>query len=883
MQNNRTEKLFSWRLLLPAGVVLFCVLTAYAFKGIFPFGTESVVHDDMGQCSVPIFYSIWDALHGDGSILYNLRTAGGVFISGQFEGGMSLFNILFLLICPRDRILDSMSFFLLFKMMIASVTAMLFFQSRFRMSVMWQTVCSVLYAFNPFLLQYYSNASWLECVMLLPLIFLGADRLLTRGKPALYILALTYSLILQLYISYMIVLFLFLDGALYIWFLLPKENRKSAAVRFGISTVLSLALSAFSALPSYFYMTSTSRYENTRSYFAILLSTAGHSYSKFGMVLFLTALPIAIAVSLLFQIRKKTGVVLYFGISLALFAIPVVFENVNLLWHMGSYVHFSMRYAFLFHLMLLCAAGYVLSEIPQTLFLGTRVSRIAAVSGAVCAAAAAVYFMTQKLYVVDEKGLIFKKNFTTVLIVFALTCLVYFLLVKFGARRVSSVLLCVFVLFECTFYGARAFTTGSPRNYEYSLDFIDECNVIHETLPDGYDGVSRIKNIDASLNTNYPLIVGAPSMSNFTHTIPASIKQTMLRLGYSAVYTRILDTGGTLFTDALLGYRYVLSLNKLSEDDYTFLGTSGRYMVYESRYAFPFGTVCSSDILSDKTVSAYAFDTMNNIWRTMTGGNSDLLDRPEVTKKEYDKEAVYELDVDGTKELYLVVSGMSKRKSVRITVNGKLVSVPNLGEPDNTLYTTRFNNSILDVGCFSDAHVTVRVQVLNPAVKVQTIRLRAAALDKSMLYDYSQSVQNDVHVSTRGITYSIGAEADTDGKFLFLPITYDASMRCRVNGKTQKAVRALDNFTAVELQKGSNDVQLTLIPKGFIVGLCVSILSVFAAVFWFLRQNEVVRKLSGGKLGSVVLVGYYAADCAAFSALYVAPMIGKFYTHFFGG
>ena len=44
-------------------------------------------------------------------------------------------------------------------------------------------------------------------------------------------------------------LFLFLEGAAYILLLIPKENRKSAAVRFGISSVLSVLLSAFSALP----------------------------------------------------------------------------------------------------------------------------------------------------------------------------------------------------------------------------------------------------------------------------------------------------------------------------------------------------------------------------------------------------------------------------------------------------------------------------------------------------------------------------------------------------------------------------------------------------------------------------------------------------------
>ena len=75
--------------------------------------------------------------------------------------------------------------------------------------------------------------------------------------------------------------------------------------------------------------------------------------------------------------------------------------------------------------MLLCAAAYVVSELPDRLYFGRRGTRIAAVSAAVCAGLAGIFFMTQKLYTVDEKGLIFKKNFSTVLIVFALCCVFY--------------------------------------------------------------------------------------------------------------------------------------------------------------------------------------------------------------------------------------------------------------------------------------------------------------------------------------------------------------------------------------------------------------------------------------------------------------------------
>ena len=107
MAKRSEQKLCRATILLPAVVVLFCVLVVYAFNGIFPFGTESIVHDDMGQCNVPMFYSVWDALHGNGSILLNLRTAGGVFVTGAYENILSPVNILLFLFCPRNGILQA--------------------------------------------------------------------------------------------------------------------------------------------------------------------------------------------------------------------------------------------------------------------------------------------------------------------------------------------------------------------------------------------------------------------------------------------------------------------------------------------------------------------------------------------------------------------------------------------------------------------------------------------------------------------------------------------------------------------------------------------------------------------------------------------------------
>lgn len=865
-------------LFLPALVVLFLVLVIYAVNGIFPFGTDSIVHDDMGQCNVPMLYTLWDALHGNGSILLNLRTAGGVFITGVFENACSPVNVLFFLICPRDKLLESMSFFLLIKIVLAAITSMLLFSRRFSVGPFWCTVLAVCYAFNPFLLQYYSNASWLEVVWIAPLILLGADRLLRGKRAVLYVLSLAYCIITQLYTSFMVLLFLFLEGAAYILLLVPKENRKSAAVRFGVSSLLSVLLSAFSALPSFFYMTASSRFQTTKSYWQVLLSENSNPTAKFAMATVLTSLAFSLVMIAVLRIRKQKKQVLFILFSLFLMLVPVVFENVNLLWHMGSYVNFSMRFAFLLQLTLLMAAGYTLEQFADDLFRARKIISVLCSIGACVLFTAGVIVM----HVIRDQtktAFISKQLLIPFGIMFLALFCAYFLLLKFGVRKLSCILIGAFVAFEGAFFFSHAVNSGSNRTFEYSLDFIEECDSIHAELPLDRAEMARIKNIDATLNTNYPLIADYPSMSNFTHTIPSEIKKSMQKLGYSTVYTRILDAGGTFFTDALLGERYVLSLEELPQTDYRYIADAGSYHVYESRYALPFGTVCSASVISPEIFDKSAFAANNQIWHSVQDEQDDLLEIVRYTEKK-DRYAVsYDFDVTGTKELYIVCGGSTKRKNMQLLVNGKIVPVPSLGEEMNTRYTTRFNNSLLDLGEFSDTHVTVRVLLLNDTISIDKLNTKIALLDKQKLRDFvGSAAQSGVHVSASGRSIQAEAIASQSDQMLFLPITFDDGWRCTVNGQHVTPERAVGAFTAIPLEPGQNTIQLQFFPKGFVPGVFVSCAALIAAVFWLMRETRLKPALSDGKAASCVLRIYFVADIAAVAAIYFIPMICRIIT-----
>ncbi len=872
-------------LFIPPVIIAVIMLAVFFANGIYPFGSGSIVYNDMTQCDVPTFYAAWDALHGDGSLLLNWNTASGIFVQGAMTTVLSPLNLLFFLICPRGMILESMSFFIMLKLMLCALTAMLFFSKKFRINPYWSIIFSVMYAFNAYVLQYFVNTSWLEIVAAFPLVFLALDHLFQERKIAPYVLILTYCLMTQLYISYMIYIYLFLVVGLYIIMVVPRDIRKISILNFGIGSVMALFLSAFSALPSYFAMTSSSRFQSARSYFDILKNVNVNSAAKVGMLAILTALPAAILFLLIFKFPKEKKKIAFCLLATLTCVVPVFFENVNLIWHMGTYVSFPMRYAFVLHLTILTCACFAIERFGDSLiFRGKPISASLSIVVSFCIAFFAVWVMLNKVY--EDTGsyaLVDRSSVYAIAFVCILLTVFYILTLRFGVKELSCVTIVIMVLFETGFYVNRSFSSGKPRQYEYNLDFITDCDAINDELSLPDDSLTRIKNIDASLNANYPLIIGYPSLSNFTHIIPLTIKKSTTSLGYSFVYTRVLDTGGTYFSDALLNYKYILSSDVLSDGAYTFVGTAGDYFVYQSGYTLPFGVVADGEILMSSINGKNALETNNNVARSVLG--EELFDFPAFTSvvgEENDymyRTATYKIEVDGTRQLYASFPVMSRRKALRITVNGETVSVPSLDDPTNDRYSTRFNNGLLNLGSFSDENVTVDIDFLDESViSPDKLKVSFAALDTERLNELCKTANGayDVEAGKRTLTAKVRSE--NGGDYLFLPVAVDKGWRCAVNGKDTDIETALGTFMAVKLQKGENTVELRFMPHGMRTGIAVSIITLLAlaAIIIYNRKRTINPRLKNRFL-SVLEWSFILAVSGAYAAVYLAPMAVRIY------
>ena len=339
------------------GIVAFIVVLIFVIlflsKGIYPFGTHSLIWGDMQDQITAFFYHLYDSFLGDASIWIDFTTSGSINFFGIFTYYLaSPINFLILLF-PRDNIYQAISIIIAVKVLLASLTCLYAIRTTFPKTPSYIAILlAICYAFSGYAIVMYQITAWMDIVYLFPILWLGLKKVLDGEKPYLYIVTLTLSFILCFYLAILMLLFIFFLALPYLWFF-HREDMKKSLVGLGVGTLLSVLLSAVVLVPSYIQIS-----ESSRMAFDIneLLN------SKFSMIgdkviLFCTA-GVLLGCVIYFLVRdykaSKNHTFFWYVISsFVIFLVPVLIEPVNKMFHFGSYALFPLRTFFLFYFFLI--------------------------------------------------------------------------------------------------------------------------------------------------------------------------------------------------------------------------------------------------------------------------------------------------------------------------------------------------------------------------------------------------------------------------------------------------------------------------------------------------------------------------------------------------
>lgn len=853
----------------------------FSINHIFPFGDLSVSWCDMNQQIMPMLLNFKDILSGKGNILLNMQNGGGMNFWGVFLFYIcSPFSFLVIFVSKTDIKLF-MNVIIMLKMITCAVTASIFFKRCFKRLDPWfNIILSVMYAFSGYVMMFYQISSWIDVMYMLPLLLMAFEELIYRKRIVPYIICISLMIIFSFYIGYMVVVFTVMFFGVYIIFEKKAEDKRAVCARFILGSVIGAFLTAVVWLPSFIQYIVSARGKPiidsiSEDIFIAPLST----------VIIIVACTSIIPASMfcsrdcLHSKRAKMYLTLFVAML-----IPMIIEPVNKMWHTGSYQAFPARYGFLTIFCGLVVTAIVLSN-PKN---GLNVPRKKNIRNAILCAIVVVAFISCEIkysadnvdflnnYVSSLWGNKESGNCTLALMIFMIIpyTLVLYLYRTGKLKRCVVIMLLVPLMFTESMTSVNNYIVGAARDTDVYEAIISMSDKIEDD-----DDFYRVKMNQKDFEVNLVGSMGYNSMAHYSSLSPEDYLYTMKKLGYSSYWLEIGSHCGTVFTDAILCNKYSIGAYRYDDDP-----NSSFYAIRPSEFYVPLGIVTADDLSEhENIISEKRFDIQDELFRSICNVDEDLMrrytydtisninvggDEEEMTLYRIDNtkdgKIQYAINVSSKETLYFDCFdnlSVSLREHVNdsfdIYVNGKRIY---------SGYPSQKYNGLLRLGTFENETVNVDL-ILKEDVYCKSFGIAGI---KNNIVERNISNINSIGLIVDGCKINGSYTADDDDCWAFISIPYDKGFKAKINGKKAEIYRVYDDFMAIKLTKGENDIKITYRPVGFTLGLILSLLGLLLVIL-IIRYNEKIlqRVIKYNKISYylTIILSAFVALC-----IYIAPI-----------
>ncbi len=315
----------------------------FSKNNFYPFGETSIAWCDLKQQGIPLLMNLKDVLSGKGSLLYSFNNASGM----NFWGVLLFFlSNPFSFLCvffEKTELYKLVNLLFIFKLSLSAYTSTLFFiKVNPKTSKIVSLALGVAYSLSAYGLMYYQNIMWLDIMYLYPLLSLGIVKIINQKGYTLYTSVFALCVVFNFYLSFMVVVSVLIIIGLYL--LISDDSfvlKKHTAFNFFKGSVIAAFISAISWIPAFIQYRSSGRGESIIE--TLSSSSWGSRIDTIFLLLLSSTIIVIGALSLIKPDRKKIQTFFAF----VLFALPILIEPINKMWHMGSYMSFPGRYAFI--------------------------------------------------------------------------------------------------------------------------------------------------------------------------------------------------------------------------------------------------------------------------------------------------------------------------------------------------------------------------------------------------------------------------------------------------------------------------------------------------------------------------------------------------------
>lgn len=838
------------------GVSTLILSTLFIYFGIYPFGKNTVLTGDLYTQVSALFYHLWDAVRGGGSLLVDYTSGAGESFFGIFAYYLVSPINLIVLLFKRNDIYLAISLVVALKIILSSITCLYSLKYIFKKDNLMFVPLSLLYAFSGYTLVCYQITSWMDVVYMFPLIVVGLKKLIDEDKPVMYGVTLFLTICFSFYLSYIMIIFIFLLAFIYIKNNVEKKDQKRAMLSIGIYTILPMLMSLFITYPALRQIFGSARTNISKNIFNNLLGCLFDKLNYFNISILL----VVFTMLLIFERKNNKKFLKWYIPALLVLVIPYIVEPLNKVFHFMSYSFFPNRYGFILFYLLVVGGAYFFSANNKNIKnkLDEKLKIILGVVSVILLIG--IYFIVFRFVYKDLEVAVYsismiyaKKAFIILSLLSIVIFGVCFILNIFREEKTYIVLMYIVIISNICF---NAFLYIGLRDYQgmikNSFGILEK--VENKDSSNYYKLKTDIKNIDDFV-VNEGIVSNYQALDHFTSLVSRNSLEFYKGLGYSSFWTMIFSRGGTLFSDSLVSNKYFLTDRDIDSSFYTLKSSDYGYNFYELNYDIGYGYLARNNFKLDKSDT---FSYQNKIYDSITG-NSDLFSVYDISNiknidtknsgkciiKSNDNYIEYNISIKEKSILYLDLA-LTMEESIKGSVSNVMMIYIN-DELYGDNYPTKTSNGIYDLGVYENQDINIKVKLIKP---IDIEKLSIASMDISKYEEFILNNKTNLGVKFDKNKITIESDVNTAG-YLVIPVSYSDNYRVVVNGKSTDTVKMYGGVLGVKVDKGHNQITYTYInkdlEKSLIVSLIATIVFTIISVFYSkISTNKILREVAYG-------------------------------------
>ncbi len=803
-------------------IPLIVMLAGCIGSGIFPFGNQSFLRNDLYNQYMPFFQAFHDKIRQGESLAYSFELGLGSGFAALYGYYLASPTNWLVALCPRSLIAEFITLLIVVKVALAGSSFAYYLRKRFGKADIGILCFSTAYALSGFMAAYQWNIMWLDVVVLAPMVLWAMEELVETGRGSKYCLLLACSIFTNFYLSIMLCVFLVLYFLMQIiwkpWRILWRR-----CVQFGFYSLLAGGMAGAMLLPVYFALSGTEFHEfdfpNTFKWYMNFLEElsrhcmnvsmklqADHWPNIYSGVAMFLLLPLFLFNRRISWKNKVTKLIL-----VAVFLFSFAANMPDFIWHGFNYPDsLPGRQAYLYSWLLL-VMGY--EVYLQLRFVRLYEMIVAALLGYGVVIAAWIF--------TDVEGI---NTWTYVLTLAFMTVYLLLIAARYAwnyprfreavrAKRWKTllrnrylgvkvvVLIIIVAELACNTY-MTSIRTVNRTNY---MKHFNDAEGALEWMKDQDDSLYRTE-IFKRLTKNDSMMWDIHTTTVFSSTVNANVVDLYKNLGLGTTRVSYWHQGATPLVSALLGVKYMIGKDDSMENDlYDLVYNDDTGYLYKCKYTLPVGYVIDSALEEAWEFKIYDPVRAQNTFCHLLGVSGDLLIPTEV--EEVDKQN-YTVTVNSDEYVYVYL-GKNSLSEVKYTVE----------ETSSTFKQVSFDY-LLDLGLLKGG-TTAELGVVKEDEEFKTFK--AYTLNLRVLQEVVDILSKETLQITEHTGDSLKGQVTlAEAGKLVLSIPAEKGWTLWVNGKETEIETFEDAFMAVSLEAGTYAIELQFNTPGFVTGLAAS-------------------------------------------------------------